>query len=47
MKTESKNIIIKHINKLCPQIKKPKYSSEYYLDNIVNVLSVVVYRGLL
>ena len=31
--------IIKYANKLCPNVRKPKYSNEYYLTNILNVLT--------
>ena len=34
--------IIKHVSLLCPQIRKPKHSSSYYLTNILYVLSDVV-----
>lgn len=35
-------IIIKHVELLCPQIRKPKHSHEYYLINILKVLKDVV-----
>lgn len=31
--------ILKHVSKLVPNIRKPKYSSEYYLTNILNLLN--------
>ena len=33
------NMIIKHVKSLCPQIRKPKHTSAYYLKNILNMLS--------
>ena len=32
-------VILKYVNKLCPNVRKPKYSSRYYLTNILNLLN--------
>ncbi|MGA9038924.1 MAG: transposase [Terriglobales bacterium] len=32
-------IILKYVKKLVPNVRKPKYSSEYYLTNILNILT--------
>ena len=42
MKQDNFNIILKHINLLCPQIRKSTYTSSYYLTKILHVLSDVV-----
>ena len=33
------NIILKYVNKLVPNKRTPKYSSEYYLRNIITMLT--------
>jgi len=33
------DIIVKHARSLCPNIRKPKYTHQYYLTNIIDVLS--------
>lgn len=39
MKDRHKQIILKYVKKLAPNLRKPKYSSEYYLTNILNMLN--------
>lgn len=39
MKDRYFKIILKYVNKLAPNLRKPKYSSEYYLTNILNLLN--------
>lgn len=39
LKGEYFDLIIKYVNKLCPNIRKPKYSNKYYLENILNLLT--------
>jgi len=39
LKKEHYNTILKYINILCPNKRKPKYSNEYYLKNIISMLT--------
>jgi len=39
LKKEFLDIILKHINLKCPSIRKPVYSNEYYLNNIIDLLN--------
>ena len=32
-------IILKHVNLLCPNKRTPKYTPDYYLSNIIDILS--------
>lgn len=41
MKNNHKKIILKYVNKLVPNLRKPKYSSEYYLTNILTLLTTI------
>jgi len=36
------NIILKYVNKLCPNIRTPKYTNSYYLTNILSLLNEFV-----
>lgn len=38
---EYKKIILKLVDKYCPNLRKPKYSNEYYLQHIIYVLKDV------
>jgi hypothetical protein len=42
LKKEHYNTILKYINILCPNKRKPKYSNEYYLKNIISMLTKFV-----
>ena len=42
MKKSHFNTIIKYVNLLCPEIRKPKHTPSYYLKNILCVLTDVV-----
>lgn len=33
------NCIIKHAKLLCPNLRKPKFTHEYYLTNILDILT--------
>lgn len=39
MKTEHKNIILKYVKKFAANKRKPKYTAEYYLDNILHLIN--------
>ena len=39
MEQEFKETILKIVKNKCKQIRKPKYSPEYYLDNIILLLT--------
>ena len=39
MNTQLHDCIIKHVNIKCPNKRKPKYSTEYYLTNIIDLLT--------
>lgn len=39
LKKEFFNMIIKYVDKLCPNKRTPKYSNEYYLNNILLLLN--------
>jgi hypothetical protein len=41
LKKDHFNIILKYIDLLCPNKRTPKYSNEYYLTNILNLLTHV------